>query len=66
MMIEDFLARRSRMLFLDAKASAEAAPLVAQLMATMLHKDEAWIRQQVDAYNLLAKNYLPTDKSTNV
>ena len=58
--------KRSRMLFLDAKASVEAAPLVAQLMATLLHKDEVWIRQQVDAYNLLAKNYLPTDKSTNV
>ncbi|HSF89633.1 MAG TPA: glycerol-3-phosphate dehydrogenase/oxidase [Saprospiraceae bacterium] len=63
--IEDFLARRSRMLFLDAKASVEAAPLVAQIMAVLLNEDEVWIRQQVDAYNQLAKNYLPTGKSNN-
>jgi len=59
MTIEDFLARRSRMLFLDAKASVEAAPIVARQMALLLHKEESWIRQEIDAYILLAKNYLP-------
>jgi glycerol-3-phosphate dehydrogenase len=60
MTIEDFLARRCRMLFLDAKASIQAAPIVAKQMASLLHKDETWISQQIDEYTLLAKNYLPS------
>jgi glycerol-3-phosphate dehydrogenase len=60
--IEDFLARRSRMLFLDAKASVEAASVVAEHMASLLRKDESWIRVQIDEYTILAKNYLPADK----
>jgi len=59
MTIEDFLARRSRMLFLDAKASVEAASIVAAQMADLMKMDENWITKQVDAYRLLAKNYLP-------
>jgi glycerol-3-phosphate dehydrogenase len=65
MTIEDFLARRSRMLFLDAKASVEAAPVVAALMAGLLVKDANWVRQQLDEYTLLAKNYLPSINSAN-
>ena len=60
MTIEDFLARRSRMLFLDAAASMEAAPFVAELMAAILQHDQSWVRQQTDEYRLIAKNYLPT------
>jgi len=66
MTIEDFLARRSRMLFLDARASVEAAPVVAQMMASLLHEDATWISQQLDAYTLLAKNYLPPGNETHV
>jgi glycerol-3-phosphate dehydrogenase len=65
MTIEDFLARRSRMLFLDAKASVESAPVVADLMAGLLAKDANWVRQQLDEYTLLAKNYLPSINSAN-
>ncbi|MDZ4749844.1 MAG: glycerol-3-phosphate dehydrogenase/oxidase [Saprospiraceae bacterium] len=65
MTIEDFLARRSRMLFLDARASVEAAPVVAQVMSALLRKDESWVSQQIEAYSFLAKNYLPSDKSVN-
>lgn len=64
--IEDFLARRTRMLFLDARASVEAAPVVAQRMAILLGKDDSWIRQQIEEYTILAKNYLPADKPENV
>lgn len=60
MTIEDFLARRSRMLFLDAGASIEAAPFVAEVMAAILEHDQSWVRQQTDDYKLIAKNYLPT------
>ena len=58
--IEDFLARRSRMLLLDAKASVEAAPKVAELMATRLNKDADWVHKQIEEYTFLAKNYLPS------
>jgi glycerol-3-phosphate dehydrogenase len=59
MTIEDFLARRSRMLFLDAVASMEAAPVVATWMANIMQKNSDWIKQQVDDYILIANNYLP-------
>ena len=38
-MIEDVLARRTRALFLDARASLEAAPRVAALLARELGRD---------------------------
>jgi len=59
MTIEDFLARRSRMLFLDAKASVEASETVANIMAGLLGKDENWITSQVKEYTVLANSYLP-------
>ena len=61
--IEDFLARRSRMLFLDVKASVEAAPIVAELMAACLVKDTGWVQKQINEYTLLAKIYLPSINS---
>ena len=61
--IEDFLARRSRMLFLDVKASVEAAPIVAELMAACLVKDTGWVQKQIKEYTLLAKIYLPSINS---
>jgi len=59
MTIEDFLARRTRMLFLDAKASVEASETVANIMAGLLGKDENWTTSQVKDYTLLANSYLP-------
>jgi glycerol-3-phosphate dehydrogenase len=56
--VEDFLARRTRILFLDAKASTEMAPAVAKLMATELNKDKNWIEEQIVSFNRVAKNYL--------
>ena len=56
--VEDVLARRSRSLLLDARASSEAAPAVARLMAEELGKDDAWLRQQVQAYQALAAGYV--------
>lgn len=57
MTVEDFNSRRTRALFLDAKASAEMAPEVARLMAEEAGHDERWITTQVDAYKELAKSY---------
>jgi glycerol-3-phosphate dehydrogenase len=56
--VEDVLARRTRMLFLDAQAAMEAAPAVAQLMADEIKKDNDWIQQQINAFNSIAKQYL--------
>ncbi|UYW02143.1 glycerol-3-phosphate dehydrogenase/oxidase [Flavobacterium agricola] len=55
--VEDFLARRIRLLFLDAKAAVEAAPKVAQIMAQELNQDATWIANEVTAFALLAKKY---------
>jgi glycerol-3-phosphate dehydrogenase len=56
--VEDVLSRRTRMLLLDARASVEAAPLAASLLAAELGRCEAWQREQVEAYLKLAKDYL--------
>jgi glycerol-3-phosphate dehydrogenase len=56
--VEDVLARRTRALFLDANAAIEAAPLVASLMAGIMHKTDNWQQQQVKAFALVANNYL--------
>lgn len=55
--LEDALSRRTRALILGAKASSEAAPLVAQLMADELGKDEAWQQDQIAQFQELAKQY---------
>ena len=57
--VEDVLARRTRALFLDARASMEIAPTVAALMAAELGRDEAWQREQVESFRRLASGYLP-------
>jgi glycerol-3-phosphate dehydrogenase len=56
--VEDVMARRSRALILDARASLEAAPRVASLMAQALGRDEAWQRGQTAAFEALARGYV--------
>ncbi|MDH3205525.1 MAG: glycerol-3-phosphate dehydrogenase/oxidase [Gemmatimonadota bacterium] len=58
--VEDVLARRTRMLLLDARASIDMAPRVASLLAEELVRDEAWQRDQVSTYTDLARGYLPS------
>lgn len=57
--LEDFLSRRTRSLLLDARASIEAAPRVASLLARELGRNEDWERDQVRAFEVLARGYLP-------
>lgn len=57
--VEDVLARRMRMLFIDAKAAIEMCPMVAELMAHESQKSEQWIHGQVKAFKLIACQYLP-------
>jgi glycerol-3-phosphate dehydrogenase len=56
--VEDVLARRTRCLLLDARASIEVAPLVARLMAKELGKDDGWQERQIRAYQELAEGYM--------
>ena len=58
MTVEDVLARRTRSLFLNAKAAVEIAPRVAELMANELGKDETWIADQIRQFDQTAQNYL--------
>jgi glycerol-3-phosphate dehydrogenase len=62
MTIEDALSRRTRALLLDAKAAIEAAPGVAALMAAEMKKDKVWIKEQLNDFTIMAKNYLPNLK----
>jgi glycerol-3-phosphate dehydrogenase len=56
--VEDVLARRTRYLLLDARASMEMAPRVAAVVAAELGRDAGWEREQVEAYRELARGYL--------
>jgi glycerol-3-phosphate dehydrogenase len=58
MTVEDILARRCRMLLLDARAALEAAPIVARIMAPLLDKDKDWEEEQVTQFRELATQYL--------
>ncbi|WP_353196946.1 glycerol-3-phosphate dehydrogenase/oxidase [Parapedobacter defluvii] len=64
--VEDVLARRFRILFLDAAASTEMAPQVATLMARELQKDESWVTQQIEHFRSLASRYLPNGETAIV
>jgi glycerol-3-phosphate dehydrogenase len=57
--VEDVLARRTRALFLDARASIEAAPAVAALLALELNREPAWQQTQAAEFRALAAGYLP-------
>ena len=56
--VEDVLSRRTRALLLEARASIEAAPEVARLMARELGRDRAWEERAVADYRELALRYV--------
>jgi glycerol-3-phosphate dehydrogenase len=56
--VEDVLARRTRSLLLDARASVEAAPQVGRLLADELGHSEDWVQSEVAAYTELARGYI--------
>ncbi len=57
--VEDFLIRRTRSLLLGAEVSMQMAPTVAERMAEELGHDEMWKREQINAYQDLARKYMP-------
>jgi glycerol-3-phosphate dehydrogenase len=56
--VEDILARRTRSLFLNARAALAMAPVVADLMAAELAWNESHKTEQLSQFNLVARNYL--------
>jgi glycerol-3-phosphate dehydrogenase len=55
--VEDVLARRIRLLFLDAKKAIEVSPKVASIMAKEMNKDKSWENSQVLEFTKLAREY---------
>jgi glycerol-3-phosphate dehydrogenase len=57
--LDDVLARRTRALFLNARAAVAMAPAVAKLLAAALGRDETWQKRQLAAFNEIAAGFLP-------
>ena len=58
MTLEDVLARRTRSLFLNAKASDDIAPEVAEIMADEMGKNAKWIADQLNQFKTVSQHYL--------
>ena len=58
--VDDVLSRRTRLLFLDVRASLAAAPTVARLLAVELGRDQGWQDRQVADFRALAASRLPS------
>jgi len=56
--IEDFLARRTRLLFLDAKASLECTSIVAEIFKQELNLSEEWKQEEILRFTKHANQYL--------
>ncbi len=56
--LDDVLSRRTRALFLNARAAIDMAPAVAKLMAEELGAGQDWIDQQLQQFDDLARKYL--------
>jgi glycerol-3-phosphate dehydrogenase len=56
--VDDVLSRRTRALFLNARAAIAMAPAVAQIMASELGKSDDWVVAQIADFEILAEQYL--------
>lgn len=56
--VEDILARRIRLLLLDAEAAIDAAPHIAKQMAIVMNKDKIWIEKQIHDFAEVAEQYV--------
>jgi glycerol-3-phosphate dehydrogenase len=55
--VEDVLARRLRVLFLEAKVAVEMAPKVAEIIASELGYNKGWESEQIRSFVALASRY---------
>jgi glycerol-3-phosphate dehydrogenase len=56
--VDDVISRRTRALFLNARAAQRMIEPVAALLARELGRDENWRREQIKSANTLAAKYL--------
>src|SRR5690606_31951662 len=56
--IEDVLARRTRILFTNARVALDLGPEVAEIIRQELNLDEEWKVKQIEIFSELAKGYL--------
>ena len=56
--VDDVLARRTRSLLFDARASMEIAPEVASIMAAELKREDGWAQKQVEDFTAIARGYV--------
>lgn len=56
--IEDILARRIRLLFLDAQVALKVAPRVGKILQQELSKDNAWYEDQLKSFENTVQKYL--------
>jgi glycerol-3-phosphate dehydrogenase len=64
--VEDVLARRLRILFLNAGVAVEMAAEVARIMAAELGFDYNWQQYQVREFSKLARQYLPARRKETI
>jgi len=57
--VEDVLARRTRLLFINARAALAKAPQVARELARELGRDEAWQEAQLKNFAETASHFTP-------
>jgi glycerol-3-phosphate dehydrogenase len=55
--LDDVLARRTRALYLNARAAVEMAPAAVRLMAQELGREEFWQQEQIEAFRDIARNF---------
>jgi glycerol-3-phosphate dehydrogenase len=65
MTLDDILARRVRLLFLDARAAIASCEKVAQLLAKELGYDETWTQNQIAEFKTLANGFLLAEYRSN-
>ncbi len=56
--VDDFLSRRVRATFLNARSAIAMAPRVASIMAAELGRGESWAAEQVASFTQLASGYM--------
>ncbi|MFH6988304.1 FAD-dependent oxidoreductase [Flavobacterium collinsii] len=56
--VDDVLARRVRLLFLDARAAIQSSEKVARLLAKELGHDETWIHREITTFHVIARGFL--------
>lgn len=56
--LDDVLARRLRILPLNARAALRMAPMTAELLARELGKDQAWAQTQLQSFREIAAQYI--------